>query len=634
MELFKKLDWNWYSRYENSEIGAFELVNENQDVFAKTLNEISDHVRPVFKKTATNSSPTTNSLSDPRTISGTILEELKFDNCIYKSRLTKQEHNFVMKTEIERSKNSTAWNGNLVKPENIRSITRIVARVDTQQVHEKHDTEEKAFNKFVQSCFHKNLQELRLFTNQDLEKFAISVWFESFRNLSDEKHQSIMRYQENTESTFNYKISLLDSKVERNSESTLKISEVDRTHVPVLNSSFKDLVVYFKIKSEKTNPEHEDDFPQSDLILGSNFFEFFADSTKKFLKFEVKDDSIVEFDSILPNPEMSKLERLKISVKHSLLLALELRNFDEYIKELKSPTNDNYRLVDHEDYLLKKFQHYHRKISHQSHEAFRINLNSTDSFKMLVRNKDIFFMSEKETKKKVVVSVKLEFQSKFGAEQMAKEELIQEFLESYFNDAMVLRYRIDVKYLTVLSVKLLKHCDIEEELKKVYGISRESVFNNLFNFFNCVLRLPTKRYLIEKRFENQLTNLMVSVAVESNENNSNNLFDLKEKYEAAQHKINDDFSDVEWKPISREITLLHLHKRIASRCFPYWIKGRNYVDDVKNPDSSRNKAKAIPKKVPVVKRLNRKPRKRKQAGARGKVSNIFIINFPSLQIKN
>jgi len=205
---------------------------------------------------------------------------------------------------------------------------------------------------------------------------------------------------------------------------------------------------------------------------------------------------------------------------------------------------------------------------------------------------------------RVILSIKFEYQTNFGAEQMSREELLNEWIQIKFSpNTIIMRYRIHVKSTEILSVIKLKIEDIEMELRNLYNYDPVDAMDILFNVFNCIYNLPQSRYIIQGQ---------------RNDKECNKLVIYKEVDENGKHIINnEEFTIIEtftrkWVPIDKVVTFLHLNEGLAPCCFSYKSSKNAFYIAPKNKKVINKKAveyKSPQKSKVQWKHANKKKRK-------------------------
>ncbi|CAO1416336.1 unnamed protein product [Diamesa tonsa] len=174
------------------------------------------------------------------------------------------------------------------------------------------------------------------------------------------------------------------------------------------------------------------------------------------------------------------------------------------VHEYKDPRKCLTHILKCSQDIIKDFEYSSQLTAHEQKLIVASLMSSHE------KNTHYYMENVKNIKVPLNISIKMEYQTKYGAETMSKDELLNEWCRQYFNpNSLTSRYRIDAKSLKILSITTLSIDDIELELKESHNVNPIDVFQNLFNLFNCIQRLPQGRYLIKCRNENSCKKLFL-----------------------------------------------------------------------------------------------------------------------------
>jgi hypothetical protein len=269
---------------------------------------------------------------------------------------------------------------------------------------------------------------------------------------------------------------------------------------------------------------------------------------------------------------------LNLGLKTSISCELERYNLNRYLDRNIESSLKDYKIFDCNNLISMKLENFLKRKSVDG--IVKIwEIQGPDNLKFAVKYENYFYFKSENDFQSVHVSVKLDFHTKFGSQQMTKFELINEFVSSYFCGSLVFRYRIDVNSLMAMSVRVLEWQDVAEELKKLYNIETHDLLNFFACFIHCVHRLPIGNYLLNRRVktETEVSKIMILQEVDSE---SEILFDLHQKYKTVECKIENTLSSVKFLPISKEIGLLNLKFKIPPCVFPVFRGKRKF--NIKN----------------------------------------------------
>ncbi|XP_055695067.1 uncharacterized protein LOC129796938 [Lutzomyia longipalpis] len=170
------------------------------------------------------------------------------------------------------------------------------------------------------------------------------------------------------------------------------------------------------------------------------------------------------------------------------------------------------------------------------------------------------------------LSIKIEHQTEFGAEEMTHEELIHEWCLQMFNpQSKTLRIRIDSQTLQILSVKEVSLKRIERDLERLHKISTQELLQKLWGLLSMMKNFPTQNYLMHHDVVHD-KKLMIYVSRECGMPDRNFL-QLSQLYEGIDFKRKPLLEQHEWIPIDdQEVTLFHEREKVMPCAFPHWGK--------------------------------------------------------------
>ena len=256
-----------------------------------------------------------------------------------------------------------------------------------------------------------------------------------------------------------------------------------------------------------------------------------------------------------------------------------------------------YRLDNVDEFLRKMYVKFFKKAGQNKTQRVWNVTHGVQSFKVFVYQQSYFVKSEGNALVPANISIKLEYQTKFGAERMTRDELLKEWTKQKFNpQSATIRFRIDAVTLTILSISYISTEEIEKDLNEFYDINPEglSIFGNLAIVFGCFKRLPLGRYNIQTKIDDSCSKLLV--------------------YKSSKNKtsLNDetwqisDLSCPKWMPICVYTpTFLHQNHQFAPCCFPH-VEGKrqlSYTNEIRN-DKIEQTQKTKKRKRVNKKRIN------------------------------
>ncbi|XP_062560478.1 uncharacterized protein LOC134224855 isoform X2 [Armigeres subalbatus] len=250
------------------------------------------------------------------------------------------------------------------------------------------------------------------------------------------------------------------------------------------------------------------------------------------------------------------------------------------------------------------------KLKPHPHKNSRLQLwklqEGDDQYRFLIRSRMDCYESLRKVKFYINISIKLEYQAEFGAEQMTKSELIHEWTRQYLRpNSKTLRLRINVATHAIISHHYLELKDIEEELKRSYDIEPANLFTNLWQTLKLLLNFPIGEHILQHDIRNKETLNVLSNHVSIKTSPSFiNLSDIYSKVEYDRPAV----ESYEWIPIDKSvITQMHRENTLLPCTFPHW----NSVKRLTSRDKLKHKQ---PVKAPL--RVESKPKKKKSKGSR------------------
>ncbi|XP_055620347.1 uncharacterized protein LOC129764845 [Toxorhynchites rutilus septentrionalis] len=276
-------------------------------------------------------------------------------------------------------------------------------------------------------------------------------------------------------------------------------------------------------------------------------------------------------------------------------------------KESKPVTTPEYIPVHFDEYLhsLQK----RRQSMPQSEQNVRLGLwklsDGDNQCKFLVRSRMDCYESLRKMKFYINISIKLEYQAEFGAEQMTSSELLREWIRQFLRpNSKTLRLRIDALTHAILSHHYLELKDIEEELKRKYNIEPMNLFTNLWQTLKLLLNFPPGEHLMQHDIKNPETVMILTRDPKAlNASSSIDLNDIYNNVEYEQCAL----EEYEWVPIDRTvITKMHREHTLLPCTFPHWHNVQRIV----------RREKIEPKRPPPPPKVEGKPKKKKSKGNR------------------
>lgn len=236
--------------------------------------------------------------------------------------------------------------------------------------------------------------------------------------------------------------------------------------------------------------------------------------------------------------------------------------------------------------------------------------------RILVRTRTDCYESLRKVKFYINISIKLEYQTEFGAEQMTKSELIREWTRQRLRpNSKTLRLRIHASSHIILSHHYLELKDIEEELKRLYDIEPQNLLTNLWQTIRLIMQFPQGEHLLQHDTKNAETVMILSQSPTATTVNLHQLYSTVEYERCA-------LEEYDWVPIDTTvITKLHREHTLLPGTFPHWNQRHRLVarETLKPKPKPKPEAPAKPKKKKSKAKRLRQKQKEKEKQAQKKI---------------
>lgn len=499
----------------------------------------------------------------------------------YSSQLTAYEHKLIV-ASLMSSHEKVIHNPKLLKS-NLRVWSKDLILQPT--LNEKYTKEIVQYNKCAEIEYYKNISELSDCFNDEMKQFVIEKWKQKPEHDTHEKYQVVTML-------------LRDPPVDKTIIVTLEpliidfAVQDDKYHILPTNQflelnrfSTKDLIFHYELNNLDVFTKNNLDV---DIVISIEILTHLLNDSDEFsVKFENFEDSSFKiysvFGDVMVTLALNIEQAIDEGVRQSLLMNIDTNIINEHIKILDN-TSTEYKITSIEDQTKSTFQ----KLKHfRQINASKVNVwnigKGVESLKILMQKKTHYIMNnDLNIKTPVNPSIKMEYQTKYGAERMSKDELLNEWCQQRFNpNSVTCRYRIDAKSMKILSISTIDIEEIELELKESHSINPNDLLQNLFNLFNCIKRLPQGRYLIQCRNENLCKKLFLYKASLDNT--------AKELECHGSIEIQDVFNR-KWIPIdSRILTFVNMNHQIPPCCFPIVSNKDRYIKTINKINKKRQK---------------------------------------------
>jgi NMDA receptor-regulated gene protein 2 C-terminus len=509
----------------------------------------------------------------------------------YKSELKQQEHLYVL---ANLSKKTITHNPKLLK-----KVVNFKQKFLLNKIKDKWMNEASHFNKSAEFYYYNHINELNDLISEDMKAYLIEKW----RTIERSHFQDY---------TFQIVTVIIQAKV------SSQLTNISIEHVDDLSKDFnKELYEIsenffpdfspFSIESLKQRQKIKlnigvEECIEYDCKIPLNILtKLFTSSTECSLMFEnVSNESTgriaTNFHSFeaLPSRTVDIDSALCEIVKTAIINEIEWHNIEKCIKMIDRVEGE-FKSQKINDLMSKIFQSYKKKAGiNVTTNLWKIEKDSRTCSILL--SDESFYMKGDIM---MNISVKLEYQTNFGAETMTKSELLAEYLALKLKkNSSTLRYRVDAKSCTILSITLINIEEVEEELKRLYNYDPNESIDILLNTLYCINKLPPSDYLIEARNENDCYKLKIFKAT-----------DEPNRKVEEEFKICANFTR-KFIPIDHtHVTHVNINHNIAPACFSHYSSKVSYLIKTPIVKEETNKVKKInnnKNKIRCSKRIKKK----------------------------
>lgn len=524
----------------------------------------------------------------------------------YSSELSAQEQRLVISSLKSRIKHNPTTLHMNSSPRNQRTLLKLSpgleAKLKIESIH---------FNKCAETFYYRHISDLKSILGSDMKSFLVNRWtrkesenkidcnFKAITMLlrSHTCEGAVQMELENTESdSFDHKAYLIS----------------DESFLPLNKFSSASLNAYSDLKkiSDESDTDSQYDIAFSidvlaKLLVDTELFTVTFDNKMNLEHGKMK----TTFNEPLPSNPVSLVKAVEESVRIAVNMGNEWNCLDNFLKSStqvqsndSSEASNDYHVESTSTVMTKNYHRFKKFASeNQTLTLWSISKNS-QRFRALLLQNDLFFIqSEDESLLKVNISIKLEYQLKFGAEKMEKSELLSEWCHQKFNkNSITLRYRVDAKSLIILSVTKISLDDIEKELLDSYQTDPNVAFGALINVLSCTQRLPEGKYKIKTAIDDDVKKLFIYKACEGTEETFTEPWTISTEFIRS------------WIPIDDSTTtFVHLNHQLPPCCFVPTNKRKltSYLQPPQNRKKPATKPSIAPNQKPKGK--NKKKRNKK-----------------------
>ncbi|CAG9804296.1 unnamed protein product [Chironomus riparius] len=611
MEQFKQLNWSWHKYEEDKKYLPrnfnFETINDN-DSLSRNLNEIHTCVIPkqseyrILKtpeEIAANYCEISSSefveLKDPRVNKFSKIEtsNAMIREYSYPSELKKHEQIEIL---------SLLLNDTIYNPKYLQNSLPLVKCNNplSKELDEKWQKEASKFARCAEIYYHRHITQFNNLVCDTFKEILIDKWKRIVVQFPYLKYQAITMIVRNSfiKPAFSISIDHIEDQKDNFRYDLYKLpdelfpnlQDVSAESIQLF-SQFKHLFYVDSKISARANIQISLDVLTKLFVDGTEFNTIFTNE-RSVTKFNLNET--------VPLKTIAQNDALEEAIKLIMNFNIEWHNASKTVTTSES-TKIDFKPNKMNEIMSKIFQSY-KKHAGANNEISLWRLEKNSQKLLISISNDSYYINE-ETR--VIISIKFEYQTYFGAEKMSREELLNEWIQIKFSPpiTIVMRYRIDVRSMEILSVIKLKIEDIENELKNNYSYDPLDSMDILFNLFNCIHNLPESRYIIQGQ---------------RNDKECNKLVVYKEVAENGKFITNDDdFKILEsfsrkWFPIDKIVTFLHLNEDLAPCCFSHKSSKKISYTTTINKKTTFPKKEAIKHKSLKKAKILKKRTKRKK----------------------
>lgn len=474
----------------------------------------------------------------------------------YSSELTPQEHQQILNSINLR----IIHNPSLVK----QKLRHLPTDQISAETREKHRIEITHFNKCAEIFFHRNISEHNSLVPDNMKPFLIDRW-RRLRSDDDERRFQVITRLLRDQVSDGADVEFVQTSRDNFTHGLYLISS---TRFPSLHRfTVDELKFYDDMKSTRRNESASVDECDCDAMLSLELLvKLLIDSEEFSARFNNRETSdgrlISQFEDAVPLKPVSIEQALQEIVQTSMRASIDWSNLEDFVK----PST-----VDEPEYKVERFDLKMRKIfarflataGPNEVDSTWILKNKLQSVKLRVTQPNVYFSKTDESLVPTNISIKLEYQTKFGAERMTREELLKEWCMQRFNvGSKTFRYRVDAATLRVLSITQISFEDIERELSDRYKFDPAVSLGNLVNLLSCTKRLPPGDYSLMTKIEETCKNLYIFKSSDSGK-----------LLQEGPWEISTQFSKM-WIAIDESTpSFLHMNHNFSPSCFPFQAYG-------------------------------------------------------------
>lgn len=131
------------------------------------------------------------------------------------------------------------------------------------------------------------------------------------------------------------------------------------------------------------------------------------------------------------------------------------------------------------------------------YQAWKLKDPADDVHHLLVGFRQDCYESFRKMRVFINISIKIEYQPEFGAEQMTLAELLHEWCRQLLRpNSKTMRLRINSTTSTIISHRYLELRDIEEELYRLYSVKPANLITNVWKMLKLMGNFPDRKSVV------------------------------------------------------------------------------------------------------------------------------------------
>lgn len=511
----------------------------------------------------------------------------------YKSKLSPNEQRILLNSKAVQ----IYHNPNLLLKKLQNNIRPVKNQVVSKELLEKQKIESFNYNKCAEIFYQRNPLSIEM--NNDMKSFLISRWTKISSKRHNQRFQVITAVQRDQICNENVEMIVQRTIGDDFRHEAYLISE---ENFPALDRSMLKEELFDLKYSNVTNNNSSGAEISLSLDLLTKLFskdEQFSVMVENCMNSMGRMCATFNEPVPLTSRDVALTSAIEEIVRNLLQLSIDWYNIDNIVKQKPEDVSTKSWSVKTVDGMMtKSYALFKKKAgSNQIQRLWNLSIGA-QNIEVLVGYSDVYFIrNEHGALIPANVSVKLEYQTKFGAEKMSRDELFKEWIRQKLNPGSVtIRFRIDPVSLTIVSISWnVTTGEIEKSLYDLYGIKpNDSMLGNVAIVFGVFKRSPAGEYMVETKIEGSSNSISIYKASEDGTRMSDN----------QSWTISNSFSRP-WMPIDDSTpTFLHQNHSFAPCCFPH-INGKHQLSYSSSP--VQNQIKKVSKSpVKKSKRLQRK----------------------------